>query len=279
MHDKPTTGRRSVAEAAPSAVLLRGLSVLRAMNRQPVSSVEAIAEATLLPKATVVRVLNMLVTGRYVQRLPRRGGYMLDERVLDLSVGYRSQDLVVETARPFLSAFTAAHKWPLVLATLDIDAMRIRASTAQESPFSAVGDRDYVIHRRVAILPSAIGRAYIAFCPEAEQATLISLLKASSRAVDRPARDLRYVQRLLREVEKAGFANSDLVSGDPARGVAIPIRHGDSVLGTLAIRYFHQAISEKDIVRQYLPALRSTAQAIAEAYADRLHSSENIHRG
>jgi IclR family transcriptional regulator, mhp operon transcriptional activator len=236
MYDRPAIGRRSGAKQAPSEVLLRGLSVLSALNRHPVSSVEVIAEATLLPKATVVRVLNLLVSCRYVQRLPRRGGYMLGKRVVDLSIGYRSQDAVVETARPFLSTFTAAHKWPLVLATLDIDAMRIRAFTAQESPFAAVGDRDYVIQRRVAILPSAIGRAYVAFCPPEERATLLSLLRASSRPVDRPAKDLRYVERLLRGVEEAGYASSDPVVGDPARGVAIPIRHGESVLGTLAIR-------------------------------------------
>lgn len=260
---------------APSEVLMRGLSVLAALNRQPVSSVEGIAEATLLPKATVVRVLNLLVSGRYVERLPRRGGYMLSERIQDLSIGYRSQDAVVEAARPFLSKFTAAHKWPLVLATLDIDAMRIRASTGQESPFSVVGDRAYVIHRRVAILPSAIGRAYLAFCPPEEQATLIALLRASSRAVDRPARDDRYVERLLRAVQDGGFARPDPVAGDLARGVAIPVRYGESVLATLALRYLHHAISEKEIVHQYLDPLRCTADAIAKAYADGMHLHAN----
>jgi IclR family mhp operon transcriptional activator len=209
----------------------------------------------------------MLVSERYVQRLPRRRGYMLDERILDLSIGYRSQDAVVEMARPFLSTFTSSYKWPVVLATLDIDVMRIRASTAQESPFSAVGDRAYLIHRRIAILPTAIGRAYLAFCPKQEQETLISLLKASSRSVDRPARDRRFMDELLRGVKKAGFANSDMVPGDPATGLAVPIRQGESVLGTLAMRYFHHAISETDVVRQYLGPLRSTASEIAKAFA------------
>ena len=264
---KPKTGRRSAAIRAPSEVLLRGLSVLEALNRRPVSTVEGVADLTHLPKATVVRVLNMLVSAKYVQRLPRRRGYMLDERILDLSIGYRSQDAVVEIARPFLSAFTAAYKWPAVLATLDIDAMRIRASTAQESPFSAVGDRAYLIHRRIAILPTAIGRAYIAFCPKQERETLISLLKASSRSIDRPARDPRYLEEMLRGVKKAGFASSELVPGDPATGLAIPIRKGEIVLGTLAMRYFHHAVSQKDIVSQYLGPLQTTANAIAKACA------------
>jgi IclR family transcriptional regulator, mhp operon transcriptional activator len=70
---------------------------------------------------------------------------------------------------------------------------------------------------------------------------------------------------LLRGVKEAGFASSDMVPGDPATGLAIPIREGEIVLGTLAMRYFHNAISEKDVVRRYLGLLRSTADAIAKA--------------
>ena len=176
---------------------------------------------------------------------------------------------MVEAARPHLSAFTARYKWPLVLATLDIDAMRIRASTAQESPFSAVGDRAYFIYRRVAILPSAIGRAYIAFCPDEEREALSALLRASSRTVDRPAMEPGYITELVRGVRRAGFASSDIVPGDVMTGVAVPIFQGRGLLGTLAIRYFHKAISEKDMVQQHLEPLRSAAEAIARAHADR----------
>jgi len=263
------SGRRAASAPPPNEVLLRGLSVLEALNRRPVSTVAGIAQATGLPKATVVRILSLLVAAGYAQRLPRRRGYMLDERCLDLSIGYRSQDAVVESARPHLSAFTSRYKWPLVLATLDIDAMRIRASTAQESPFSAVGDRSYFIYRRVAILPSAIGRAYIAFCPDEERDALVALLRASTRAVDRPAQDPRYLEELVRSVRRFGFASSDIVPGDVATGVAVPIFHGRNVLGTLAIRYFHKAIAEKDMVRRHLEPLRRTAEAIAEAHAER----------
>jgi len=263
------SGRPARGVRPPSEVLLRGLSVIEALNRRPVSTVEGIAEATRLPKATIVRILNMLVSANYVERLPRRRGYVLEERILDLAMGFRSQDAVVEAARPFLSNFTATYRWPVVLATLDIDAMRIRASTAQESPFIAVGDWAYLIHRRIAILPSAIGRAYLAFCPKEERETLISLLRDSQRSFDQPAKDRHYLDKLLRGVRKVGFASSDLVPGDPSTGLAIPIRNGDGVLGTLAMRYFHSAISEREVVRRYLGPLQSAASAIAKAYLNR----------
>ena len=103
---------------APAQVLLRGLSLLEALNRRAVGSVEELAHDTRLPKSTVVRRLNTLVLAGYVRRLPKRGGYSLAERVLGLSWGFRSEDAVVEAARPLLAAFTVEHKWPVSKATL-----------------------------------------------------------------------------------------------------------------------------------------------------------------
>ena len=212
-------------------------------------------------------MLDQLVSEDYVQRLPKRRGYMLGERVLDLSAGFSNQDAVVEVARPFLSSFTQKFKWPLVLATLDIDAMRIRASTGPESPFSAIGDRAYLLHRRIPLLPTAIGRAYLAFCPDDERQTVLSLLRSSSRVLDRPARNVRSLNELLGSVAKAGYAGTDIVPGDPATGLAVPIRFGERVLGTLALRYLRNAISEKEVMRRYLCPLQTTASSIADAYA------------
>src|SRR6516165_5939436 len=124
---------------APAQVLLRGLSVLEALNRRAVGAVEELAHDTRLPKSTVVRLLNLLVTAGYVRRLPKRGGYSLAERVLGLSGGFRSEDAVVEAARPLLAAFTVEHKWPVSIATLAVDAMRIRATTLQDVRLRSIG--------------------------------------------------------------------------------------------------------------------------------------------
>jgi hypothetical protein len=69
----------------------------------------------------------------------------------------------------------------------------------------------------------------------------------------------------VRGVKGAGYARSDRVPGDVMTGVAIPILMGETVLGTLAIRYFHKAISEKTMVRDYLGPLRCAAEEIADA--------------
>ena len=161
---------------APPEVLLRGLSVIEALNRRPVSSVEQIADQTGLPKSTVVRVLHILASKSYAERLPQRRGYRLGERVLALSAGFRSSDIVVEVSRPLLTKFTAEHTWPVGLATLDVDAMRVRSGTLQESPFSTSIDQARM-SRRLPMLTSAVGRAYLAFCPADERETILRLLR------------------------------------------------------------------------------------------------------
>jgi IclR family transcriptional regulator, mhp operon transcriptional activator len=251
---------------APAQVLLRGLSLLEALNRRAVGAVEELAHDTRLPKSTVVRLLNILVTAGYVRRLPKRGGYSLAERVLGLSWGFRSEDAVVEAARPILAAFTAEHKWPVSIATLAVDVMRIRATTLQDSPFAIDRER---INRRVPLLASALGRAYLAYCSETERQSIIALLRNSRRPVDRPAGDPGYLAALVRGVRRAGYAVTPPIANDPIAGLAVPVSRGSRVFACLTMRYPRRAMTEAEAVERYLRPLRQAARAIADAAANR----------
>ena len=265
-HSQPNADAPS--HRPPAEVLLRGLSVIEALNAQPVGTVEVLAAATGLPKPTVVRVLSLLVGAGYVQRLPKRRGYMLDERVARLSNGYRSPDAVVRIAVPMLAAFTAEHKWPVSIATLDIDTMRIRAGTLQQSPFATSGDQNRM-SRRVPMLTSALGRAYLAFCPADERETIASLLRTSTRKSDLPARDAGFLDQLLGKVQKAGYAISAPFPSDPAIGLAVPVQQGAQVLACITLRYLGRAMPEKEVVRRYLAPLQAAAREIAAGVAQR----------
>jgi IclR family mhp operon transcriptional activator len=263
MRRSPTT-RRGTSAAAKPQVLLRGLAVLEALNWRPISSVEQIASQTGLPKATVVRVLQNLAAGGYVQRLPLRKGYMLGERVLNLSSGFRSRDLVVEAARPLITAFTAKHKWPVSLATLEIDSMRVRASSGADSPFATSADRAR-LNRRVPLLVSAHGRAYLAFCPDDERDIIMALLRASARGDDFSARDAHYVASAIETIKRTGYAMTAPLPGDPAIGLSVPVLDDARVLATISLRYLGKAMTEAEVARRYLVPLRSLATAIADA--------------
>jgi IclR family mhp operon transcriptional activator len=250
----------AAAENAGIEPVRRAFAVLEALNARPVASVDFLARETALPKPTVVRLLDTLIAGGYARRLPRRGGYCLAERVVRLSGGFRHTDAVVEAARPFLSALTAEHKWPIALATLDRDAMLVRASTMRESPFAT--DKD-TVNRRVPMLLSALGRAYISFCPPDERETILALLRQSQRAANKPARDPRYVATLVRSVRRRGYASAGPVAGDFAKGLAIPIQSGERILAAMTLRYLTPAMSEAEAVARYLPSMRQAAERVA----------------
>jgi IclR family mhp operon transcriptional activator len=242
--------------------VLRALHILDSLNRHSSASLAELSDEAGLPKPTVSRLLATLEQGGYVQRLPRRGGYVLRERVLRLSAGFRHTDEVVEASRPFLSSLTAEHKWPVGIATLDRDAMRVRFSTGHESPFAI--DENFV-NRRVPMLLSALGRAYVAFCPSDERETILAQLRVSTRSTDRLARDPRGVTRLLQSIRRAGYAATVSVPGAPAQGLAVPIQRKDRVLATITVRYIGSALTEREAVRRYLASMRRAAEAIAIA--------------
>jgi IclR family transcriptional regulator, mhp operon transcriptional activator len=253
-----------MAEKAVSAVepVMRALAVLEALNNRPVSRLAELARSTGLPKSTLVRLLDTLILGGYAHQISRRKGYSLAERVTRLSGGFRHSDAIVEVARPFLSALTAEHKWPVAIATLDRDAMMVRLSTRRESPFAT--DPDF-INRRVPMLVSALGRAYLAFCPSDEREAILAMLRASKRAVDRPARDAGFVRNLVQSVRRQGFASTGPVPGDRARGLAIPVMSGPRTLAAMTLRFIDTALTEEEAARRYLVSLRQTAERIANS--------------
>lgn len=251
-------------EAPPREVLLRGLAILESLNHRAVSTVEQLSASTGLPKPTVVRMLNTLVAAGYVQRLPYRRGYVLDESVLTLSSGYRSHDLIVQIAQPLMSAFTARTRWPLSLATLERTTMRVRAGTLQESPYATETDMRRLA-RRLPMLSSALGLAYLAFCPDDERATLVTQLSSMRNRTDDHMAAIRALPRTVARIRTAGHAASPPESYNAAAGLAVPVMQGDRVLACLSLRYLSRAMTETEAAHHHLDALRTTADAIADA--------------
>jgi IclR family mhp operon transcriptional activator len=250
---------RPDAEAGVQPVI-RSLQILEALNAAGTATLALLHEETGLPKPTLVRLLDTLIAAGHVARLPRRGGYALTERVLRLSSGFRHADRVVEAARPFLSALTAEHKWPVALATFDHDAMLVRLSTRHESPFST--DPDW-LNRRLAMLISALGRAYLAFCPDDERELIVSLLKSSRAPANAAARDDKYMAAMIAGIRKRGYATTAPVRDAPAMGIAVPVMEETRVVAAITMRYIGSTMSEAEAVRRYLAPMHAAAAAIA----------------
>ncbi|MEP2830165.1 DNA-binding transcriptional regulator [Parvibaculum sp.] len=243
--------------------VLRSLAVLEALSAARTATLTHLHHATGLPKPTLVRLLDTMISAGYVRRISRTAGYTLTERVLRLSSGFRHADLVVEASRPFLSALTAEHKWPVALATLDHEAMLVRISTRHQSPFST--DPDW-LNRRLPMLVSALGRAYLAFCPAEERRLILAALKSSKASMNTQARDEKYVLSMLDAIRKRGYATTAPMRGDPAMGLAIPIMGGERVAACITMRYLGSTMNETEAAERYLVPMQNAAMAIAAAH-------------
>ncbi|MCF8470092.1 MAG: hypothetical protein K9G30_04855, partial [Parvibaculum sp.] len=150
--------------------------------------------------------------------------------------------------------------WPVALATFDGNAMFVRAGTPYHSPFST--DSDF-LNQRLPMLVSALGRAYLAFCPEGEQRTILDVLRASTASADVAARDTTYVERLIAGIRARGYASTAPIPGDPAMGIAVPIMEGEHAAATMTMRYFASVMSEEEAAERYLVPMQHAAAAIA----------------
>jgi IclR family mhp operon transcriptional activator len=256
----------------------KALCVLAAMSAGSALSLQRLAGETRLPKSSIVRVLGSLERAGYVRRVSRTAGYQATARTQALATRLEPEDRIVEAALEPMRAFTRTQRWPLVLATRDGLAMRVRFGTTDESPYAV--DPNIPGYRSPMLL-GALGRAYLAFCPAAERAALIAALRLSKRPTDRLARDPAALRAVLREVRARGYAATDealrrLTTKESPRwrdarrrasGIAIPVMTGRRVAATLVMRYLPGAIGEADAARRYLPALKATAEAIAAAAA------------
>jgi IclR family mhp operon transcriptional activator len=229
----------------------RAFLVLEALNRRRSTTLTILAGETGLPRPTLVRLLKTLIALGYASRVSRETGYRLTDRVLALAGGVRFIDHLVDAAIPHMSRFTAEHHWPLYLATLSAGAMAIRHSTAPQSPmsFEAAG-----FNRRSPLLVGALGRAWLAFCPDDERRAIL-------RGVG--TRQGPALTMALARIRREGWAFT--VPPRPTRlhGMAVPILDKDRVLGCVSLRFPRSAMSEDEVAARYGKRLQMLARAIA----------------
>jgi IclR family transcriptional regulator, mhp operon transcriptional activator len=250
----------------------RSFAVLEALSRRRSSTLSVLVEETGLPRPTVVRLLHTLSALGYAQRVSRREGYRLTDRVLGLSGSIRFVDHLVDAAIPHMSRFTAEQGWPLYLATLSYGAITIRHSTAPQSPLSF---ESAALNSRRSVLASALGRVWLAFCSEEERRTILSDIGGL------PPRQETALRLALEHIRRNGHAFT--VPPRPTRlhGMAVPIRDGRRMLGSLSMRFPRSAMSEEEAAQRFSRRLTLLARAIAadvaQPYAADAASSGTAH--
>jgi len=251
-----------MATASPVQPVIRALQLLEALNRKPASSVGELHEATGLPKPTLIRLLGTLIAAGYATRISSQAGYRITEHVLALSSGLRFIDRMVDAAVPAMSEFTRDHAWPVGLAKIRDGVIVLLHSTSPLSPL--LFDR-VAYNMTFRLMYSAVGLAYLAFCPSEERRRLIQEVLPDAELGQLGIRDARNVEAHLAAIRRRGYAAPLRARSLKMLGLAIPVRQGRQVIGCLVMRFPSSVMTPEEAADQYLGPLNATARAIVKA--------------
>jgi IclR family mhp operon transcriptional activator len=242
--------------------LKRGLSIIECLNRlEGGASIAELADLTGIHRTTVHRFVATLVSEGYLRRSESDDSYWLERKVRDLSEGYRDEHWVSSLAAPLLSDLLYEVTWPTDLSTLDVDAMIIRETTHR---FSRLSFHRSMVGRRLPLLFSAAGRAYLAFCPASQREELISLLLSRVPQTSSRPKLKRAIQRIVTKTRSKGYGANDGEWKQESRfaAIAVPIIHQGQIYGCLGLVYIAKAMSTDEAAERYLGALRDVVEKI-----------------
>lgn len=247
--------------------LARGLRVLADVRARSGASLHELHLRTGLSKATLLRLLRTLEDGGFVVRRLADGAYLPAERsAIEAPPGASRWLPLTRAARPSLEALGRAIPWPTDLGVRDGLAMLVLESNRR---LSSIAVNRYALGVRPHMLWSAMGRAYLAWCPDAERDEILTALRASKAPEDRAARNSRAMARLLAETRRRGYAVRDpgygvldINSRGRVSAIAVPIQRGEGVIACLNCVWLQEVQGEQDVVARHLDALRQAAAEI-----------------
>jgi IclR family transcriptional regulator, mhp operon transcriptional activator len=252
--------------------LERGLKVLKALRANAVSTLQDVHVATGLPKPSLLRILRTLEREGLVRRRLADGRYQIGADAYRITRKPDRYDRLAEIAGPILNRLCQRIAWPSDLIVPAGDHMEVRETSRPLSPF--VLNHDQIGHQVNWVL-SAVGRVYLAFCPEEERQSLFDLLRRSRHPQNRLALEAEKLNRILAETRKRGYGTRDpsMIGGffgrapynDGLAAFAVPLQQEERVVGTINLVWLKKAYSIEHMVRQHLPDLRAAAAEIVSA--------------
>lgn len=246
--------------------LKRGLDVMRSLETDGPGTLHQLALRTGLPKPTLMRILLTLEVEGYI----RRG---IGDQLYHHNVrGIRPPDggwkaVLAEVAAPVLDRLCNTVLWPSDVGIYEDGVIHVQETTRRLSPFLL--NRD-VLRADIHVLPSAMGRAVLAWSGPAQREAILSRLARSRRGQDRGARDPGAIAALIAETRARGYASR--MSGyyithrreADVSAIARPILVRGEAIGAVNLAWVSTAMSERDFVARHLDPLVAAADRINE---------------
>lgn len=242
----------------------RGLDVLREVNRSGGIRAGELAQRLQLPRPTVYRLLETLEELGYIARSSSDERFRVTRRASNLGDGYDPGVIVSQAAAPVITDLSKRLVWPIDLSTYENAAMVIQESTHARSPLSI--DRA-MIGRRLPMLRTSAGRAYLASCPASERDVIIKHIRRIDDPEDGPYLEPGHLTRMIEQTTARGYAiRSEGEFNSKTSSIAVPIFHDGAVLACISIIWISTALKLDEAIAQFGAPLQAAAAAIP-AYA------------
>jgi IclR family mhp operon transcriptional activator len=248
--EKRTDGVRSIQ---------RGLEVLSEVNRSGGIRASELAQTLNLARPTVYRLLETLEELGYVRRGGSDDRFRVTRKASSLGDGYDPGLVISEAAMPVIGDLSKRFVWPIDLSIYENAAMVVQETTHAQSPLSI--DRG-MIGRRLPMLRTSAGRAYLAFCPAAEREIIVKHLARIDDPDDRPFLDRQYLERMVAETRTRGYGvRTEGEYNSKTSSIAVPIVRSSDVLGCISIIWIRTAMDPAEGIAQFAaPLMKAAAQ-------------------
>jgi IclR family mhp operon transcriptional activator len=239
--------------------LARGLALLRELNHMGLASPAQLAAATGLDRTTTYRLLATLEEEGYVARNPLNDLYFVLDEVLNLSRGYQHKNAITSVISKELERLVSQIIWPSDFMTFEGGYMVVRESTHRSSAYSIYRG---MIGRRLPLLFSAAGRALLVASPPKQRDMFIETARHMGDLTLSDAELQPRLQQLYEDYEQRGYTWSVGALAAPLSAIALPVKLGGGVTGSLNIMFFSSALNIETAAKRYLPTLRECIDRI-----------------
>lgn len=252
----------------------RGLQVLSYLHRSRNASLHDLHLATGLPKATLTRIIATLEERGLVWQRLADGAFMASHTYQPRPPQINDESYLVEVASPILGRLCQKVNWPSILAVPRLSHMEVIETNSPKSYFSHIplGPVGF----RVNMLRSATGRAYLAFCGEAERQAVLQRLRVSNEPGNYLAHRPEAVKAILEQTRSLGYGTRAEDFGghfdqtrrewdDRRDSIAVPIFANEEVVAVVNLTWIHNVTTVSEVVKQHLPDLLAATKEISAA--------------
>jgi IclR family transcriptional regulator, mhp operon transcriptional activator len=247
----------------PIRALSRGLEVLAELNRRERAPIHTLSSAVRLPRTTTFRILETLRLAGFVERDAHDDCYRPTVHVRSLADGFDDEAMIAHIGKAYLPALAKEIVWPMDIATPAGTAMLVRETSRSPLALEPSGTGDLL-----PMLTSAAGRTYLAFSKAEVREAVLDALVRTAPPDERLARDRSEIERIVQESRAQGFGLSQRARRiSQELTLALPLRAGDRVLGTLAVRCAATAVPLRGAIEQFLPKMRDVVTKIEAEFS------------